>query len=239
MFRVLIDPGHGPGNVNKGPNGYYEHEGMWELSKHLQKALTRCGVIADLTRLASGNPTVSARGAMAKGYDCFISQHSNAGTASVRGCEVYYSGLRPHDKKWAAEIAIQSAQLMGNPNRGAKTKGSTVTPGQDFYGVIRAAVAAGCPHIFLVESGFHSNPQDEAWLKSSDNLKRLAETQARILCEMLGVRYTTEAAKAVHWGEPLIRQMMADGIIRSWHDPDDVVTWAELAAVYKNTKEAK
>jgi len=239
MAKILIDPGHGPGNANKGPTGYFEHVGMWILSKHLQAALIRCGITAALTRAEDAYPGTTARGTMARGYDCFISQHSNAGAASARGCEVYYSGLRPNDKKWAAEIAIQSAQLMGNPNRGALTKGSAASPGQDYYGVIRAAAATGCPHIFLVESGFHSNPQDEAWLKSSENLKKLAEAQAAILCQMLGVKYVSEVVKTAHWGEPLIRQLMDDKVITSWHDPNDVVTWAELAAVVIKMKEAK
>lgn len=239
MTKILIDPGHGPGNSNKGPTGYFEHVGMWILSKHLQSALIRCCISAALTRTEDAYPGTTARGAMAKGYDCFISQHSNAGASSARGCEVYYSGLRPNDKKWAAELVIIASQLMGNPKRGALTKGSAASPGQDYYGVIRAAATAGCPHIFLVESGFHSNIQDESWLKSSENLKKLAEAQAAILCQMLGVKYIAEVIKTAHWGEPLIRQLMDDKVITTWHDPNDVVTWAELAAVVVKLKEAK
>src|SRR5690606_27315406 len=77
---------------------------------------------------------------------------------------------------------------MNNPNRGAKTKQYPNKPGVDYYGVIRAAASVGCPHIFLVESGFHDNPQDEAWLKQDSNLKKLAQTQADVICNILGVK---------------------------------------------------
>src|SRR5690606_11438211 len=47
-----------------------------------------------------------------------------------------------------------------------------------------------CPHIFLVENGFHDNPQDEAWLKNDQNLRALAEVQAKTICDILGVQTT-------------------------------------------------
>jgi hypothetical protein len=81
------------------------------------------------------------------------------------------------------------SKLMGNNDRGAKTRESETTKGYDYYGVIRSAVASGVPHVFLVESGFHDNAQDEAFLKVDDNLERLAEFQAKVLCELLGVKY--------------------------------------------------
>lgn len=186
--KVMIDPGHAPGNVNRGPTGYYEYQGAWKLSNYLKKELTKRGVQADLTRTENQDPTLAQRGSKAKNYDLFISEHSNAFNGKVRGVEVFYSLRRPGDKVHAETLSKAISTLMNNPTRGAKTKQYPNKPGVDYYGVIRAAASVGCPHIFLVENGFHDNPQDEAWLKSNQNLRALAKVQTDIICSILGVK---------------------------------------------------
>lgn len=185
--KVMIDPGHAPGNANRGPTGYYEYQGMWKLSNYLKEELTKRGVQADLTRTEYQDPSLSERGKKSKGYDMFISEHSNAYKGNARGVEVFYSLQRPGDKVHAQALSKAISTLMNNPDRGAKTREHPNKPGVDYYGVIKAAASVGCPHIFLVESGFHDNPQDEAWLKQDGNLKKLAQTQADVICNILGV----------------------------------------------------
>lgn len=184
-MSIIIDPGHGPGSVNRGPAGYFEHVGMWKLSNFLLARLTQAGVAARLTRTEQGNPSLAARGALARGATVFVSQHSNGFNGQVRGCEVFHSVRRPNDRAIAAQIAAVSAALMGNPNRGAKVRESATARGQDHFGVIRAAVAAGAKHVFLCETGFHDNVEDERWLLVDANLARIADAQARILIELL------------------------------------------------------
>ena len=186
--KVMIDPGHAPGNVNRGPTGYYEYQGMWTLSNYLRQALVSRGVQADLTRTQNQDPSLAARGAKAKGYDLFISEHSNAWKGDARGVETYYSLKRPGDKAHAEALSRNVSVVMGNLNRGAKTRQYPNKPGVDYYGVIRSAVATGCKHAFLIENGFHDNKQDEAWLKKDNNLKKLAQTQADVICNILGVK---------------------------------------------------
>ena len=184
-MKILIDPGHGPGNANKGPTTYWEYKGMWQLSIHLQKFLQQAGVTAHLTHNEDQDPSVDARGAMAKGYDFFISQHSNAYNGTVQGSECYYSVLQPQNKATAAKFSAQTAALMGHTDRGAKTRAGD--GGLDYYGVIRAAVKAGCPRVFLMESGFHDNRVDESFLLQDSNLQKLAQTQGQIILDTLGV----------------------------------------------------
>ena len=43
-MKVLIDPGHAPGNANGGRNGYKEYAGMWRLSNYLKDILMASGV---------------------------------------------------------------------------------------------------------------------------------------------------------------------------------------------------
>lgn len=212
MKKVTIDPGHAPGNPNKGPTGYYEYAGMWKLSNYLKKALIRCGIEAILTREENEDPELDVRGKRAKGSDVFISEHSNAANGNARGVECFYSVRIPNDKAWAAKIASAGSSLMGNTNRGAKTRESESTKGYDYYGVIRSAVASGVPHVFLVESGFHDNSSDEKFLKVDSNLEQMAEKQAEVLCELLGVKYVQKGAEAPKPNTGLYR------VRKSWSD---------------------
>lgn len=188
MAKVLIDPGHGPGNKNRGPSGYYEYKGMWKLSNFLRAELEKQGVQADLTRKENEDPSLEVRGKKAAGYDLFVSEHSNAYNGTARGVEVFYSIKRVKDKTHAANISKAVSTVMGNSNRGAKTR-EHPTPGLDYYGVIRAAAATNVKHILLVENGFHDNTIDEAFLKQDSNLIKIAKAQAEIICKILNIEY--------------------------------------------------
>jgi len=185
-MKVLIDPGHSPGNANGGRNGYREYAGMWKLSNFLKDILVCSGVRAGLTRTEDRDPSLEARGSMAEGYDLFISQHSNAFNGMVRGVECFHSVAYPNDRAVAAKLTAAVSTLMNNPDRGAKTR--VGNGGVDYFGVIRAAVAAGCPQVFLMENGFHDHELDEAFLLKDENLKRIAEVQAQIILDTLGVK---------------------------------------------------
>ena len=188
MAKVMIDPGHAPGNTNSGKNGYYEYAGMWRLSNYLKAALERCGVTAALTRTENADPSLAARGKAAAGYDLFISQHSNAANGAARGVEVYYSVRIPGDRDFAAEMARDTAALMGSVNRGAKTREADAK-GWDYYTVMLEAQKAGAKHVLLAETGFHDNASDEAFLLVDVNLAKIAEAQAKVICKYLGVAY--------------------------------------------------
>lgn len=249
--KVMIDPGHAPGNVNRGPTGYYEYQGMWKLSNYLKEELTRRGVQADLTRTEYQDPSLSERGKKSKGYDLFISEHSNAHNGKVRGVEVFYSLQRPGDKVHAQALSKAISTLMNNPNRGAKTWQYPNKPGVDYHGVIRAAASVGCPHIFLVENGFHDNPQDEAWLKQDSNLKKLAQTQANIICNILGVkpqpqtpsggealyRVQVGAFKNKKYADNLANKLKADGYDTYMVQGDDGLYRVQTGA-FKNRQNA-
>ena len=186
--KVLIDPGHCLGEVNGGPTGYLEVEGMWILSNYLKKELEKRNIQADLTKkVRTDCPSLAQRGAMAKGYDLFLSNHSNGFNGTVRGASVFYSVKRPKDKAHAAALSAATSKLIGNPNRGAKTRLYPNRTDLDYYGVIRAAAATGCPHVFMAESEFHDHPVGEAWLKKDSNMRKLAEVQAIEICKILGV----------------------------------------------------
>lgn len=208
MIKVMIDPGHGPGNVNKGPTGYYEHEGNWKISNFLKDILESVGNQADLTRTIGENPNLYTRGKKAQGYDLFISEHSNASNGEARGVEAYYDFSKPYDEELAKKIIESVASVMGNNSRRANTRVYTQDDGKtyNYYGVIRSASATNCKHIVLVENGFHDNIEDEAFLKEDENLRKIAQAQANAIYEFFNDN------EIVHWAEKHKKSLEAKGI---------------------------
>lgn len=195
MKKVMIDPGHHLSNGNRGQTGYYEYLGVWIISIILQNMLKILGLQADLTRVWNEDPDLRVRGIQAQGYDLFISEHTNASNRKARGVEVFYDFEKPYDKANAENLSAAVSKVMGNPNRGAKTR--TFTDDEDlsvftddvlnYYGVIRNAAKTDCKHIFLIESGYHDNLEDEAFLKKYSNIREIALAQAIVICEILEV----------------------------------------------------
>ena len=184
----MVDPGHGlQDSANRGNNGYFEHIGMWKLAQYLKAALERCGAGVMLSRTEFETPTPEARGRSAKEFDCFISLHSNAFDGSVRGTEVWYSVLRD-DVQFARRMSAAVSTVMGNPDRGAKTR-TTESGMLDYYAQIREAAWVMVPHILLVEHGFHDNDIDEAFLLQDSNLEKIAEAEAQVICTEFDIDY--------------------------------------------------
>nr|WP_312577302.1 N-acetylmuramoyl-L-alanine amidase [Sedimentibacter sp.] len=188
QIKVLIDPGHAPGNDNKGSTGYYEYQGVWKISTYLKEILVSKGVQVDFTRTWEQDPALLERGRKAAGYDLFISEYTNAYDGSTRGVEVYYDYTKPQDEEFAEKMADRIAAVMGNQSRGAKTRVYTEKDKiYNYYGVIRGAAETNCPHIFIIENGFHDNIEDETFLKVDNNLKKIAKAQANVIYEELRV----------------------------------------------------
>ena len=181
---VVIDPGHGE-EGSPGYEGYLEYEAMWKLANHLKDALTESGATVNLTKdTEEANPSLGERGQKAKGKNLFISLHSNAypGDESINGCEAWYSVDQSWNEDHAKALAQKGSEIMGNSNRGAKKSG---IGGDNDFAVIRNAVEAGCPYVFLVESGFHTNDKDREFLQSDESLQRLAEAYAEVIMRIL------------------------------------------------------
>ena len=122
-----------------------------------------------------------------------ISQHSNAANGAARGAEVYYSVNIPRDKEFAGALSKAVSEVMGNPNRGAKIRVSTKSSSADYYTVISEAQKAGAKYVLLIENGFHDNLADEAVLLKDENLKAIAEAQAKVICKFIGGLYVEES----------------------------------------------
>lgn len=185
-IRGLLDPGHYGSNVNHSPvvPDYYESNMTWVLAHELKAALERYGFEINLTRKTKDkNPSLSKRGKKSKGYDFFISLHSDAATTeSPDHVSVFYPlDGRNNSETLAANLAAAIAEVMGVSKGKVKTKAEKNDPATEYYGVMEGAQKANCPHYYIVEHSFHTNKKAATWLLDPANLQRLAEVEAAII----------------------------------------------------------
>lgn len=184
-LRVYLDPGHYGSTYNRTTTGlnYYESAMTWKLAGYLKAELEQRNVVVALSRNAIGaNPALYDRGYGAKGYDLFLSLHSNAcGTESVDYPIVYRGYDKTEANDFAQKFANMVATLMGTKQAG-KVGTRTGTDGE-YYGVLRGARAAGLTHYYIVEHSFHTNKRATQWLMSDDNLKLLAKEEAKFIVD--------------------------------------------------------
>lgn len=191
---IVIDPGHGQfGNPHTTREGFYEGTQNFILAGALMRELESRGFRVLTTRPAiEDNPDLEARGKLAgdNGAILFLSLHSNApGSATppdryaqVRGAVTYYSIADPERNARLATLLTNAvSDCMRTTNRGIKTRTYPDQPDLDYYGVLRNSVKYGCRCAMLIEHGFHTNPEDSAFLQDSDALSRLAAVEADVL----------------------------------------------------------
>lgn len=191
---IVLDPGHGQfGNQYPVLPGTYEGTQNFHLALHLKEELEKKDFTVLLTRNAvEEDPSLEQRGRMAGENNAliFISLHSNApGSATpperynkCRGSVVYYS-MTDEEKNAKIAKALNDCvvKAMNTEDRGIKTRSYPDQPTMDYYGVIRHSAASGCKQAFIIEHGFHTNPEDAAFLSNEDCLAALAAAEAETL----------------------------------------------------------
>lgn len=198
MPKVLLDAGHYGSRYNQGAiSSYYESNMAWELQAYLKKALEAYGIVVGVTRTNKDTDVaVYNRGTMAKGYDLFVSLHSNAcDTESVDRAEVYYA----YDNKNNAVVLAQKLATVVGSCMGVVGKVTTrksTLGAREYYGVLRGASDSGCPLYYIIEHSFHTNKKACSWLSVSANLERLAKAEAKVIAEHFGITQTTTEAEA-------------------------------------------
>lgn len=190
---IVLDPGHGQfGNKHTTRDGFYEGTQNYILASFLKAELEAIGFDVRMTReRVEDDMGLVERGAMAGnlGAVMFLSIHSNAPGgnpgeeryAKIRGAETFYSvsdceGNAPI----ARDLTDAVVRTMQTENRGIKTRRYPDNESVDYYGVLRSA-ASGCKRAFLIEHGFHTNPEDSAFLQNSECLAKLAKAEAEVI----------------------------------------------------------
>lgn len=198
-MKIMLDAGH-YGKYNKGVNPkYYESEMVWKLQNYLKTELEKYGVEVGTTRTDINKDLgLEARGKMSKGYDLFISLHSNAvnnspatkkvitfeplngscdGIAETITKAVYDAMDLTEDKYWGWEVLTKQY--------------SSSKPNIDYYGVIRGAVSVGTPAM-IIEHSFHTNEEACNWLLVDANIKKLAKAEADAIAKYYGLKAQTQ-----------------------------------------------
>ncbi len=195
---IILDAGHGQfGNPYPLLEGRFEGTQNYRLALYLKAALEAKGFDILLTRpCVEDDPALEARGRMAGENNAilFLSLHSNAPGLDtppdiyhgIRGAETYYSMTDP-ERNTVIARALNDAivAIMQTPDRGIKTRAYPDQPTVDYYSVIRNSAASGCRQAFIAEHGFHTNPEDAAFLTDDACLQKLAEAEAEALDQVL------------------------------------------------------
>lgn len=204
--RLMLDAGH-DGEYNRSPavKTYYESDFTFKFCNMLKEELEALGMEVGLTRTSQDEKMdLFARGKASKGYDLFLSIHSNAtGTGKVNDNVDYPVAIVMLDdekididetsleigKKLVAvvEEVMQTKQSGRTYTRqSSNDRDGNGIMDDEYYGVLNGAKRVGTPGIIL-EHSFHTNTRSTEWLLNDDNLRNMAKAEAAALAEYFGV----------------------------------------------------
>lgn len=196
IVKIMIDPGH-CGYENRSPvySSYYESVMTWKLSNYLQEELEALGAHADLTKSSlEEEPPLQVRGQKSKGYDFFISIHSNAASYSsidkpVALCyqNLSWTTIDDTSREIGGLLASKVAEVMQTNQKGeifqrlsAEDRDGNGVWDDEWYGVLCGSRYVSTPGV-LLEHSFHTNYRATVWLSNDDNLKKLAKEEAAVI----------------------------------------------------------
>ncbi|TCK97999.1 N-acetylmuramoyl-L-alanine amidase [Natranaerovirga hydrolytica] len=171
--NIVIDPGHSAGaNVSPVDSSYAEGDYVLEVALALEEMLLERNANVYLTRRTGEDVSLYQRGTMYADInpDLLLSIHTNAmgNTPQTRasGVEIIYSVRQTNARPIAEEMMRVIAEHMNmNTRRVFSRESSSSTPNNpiDWYGILRHSVDH-THHSFIIEGGFHDNPNDLAKL---------------------------------------------------------------------------
>lgn len=251
-MKVFIDPGHGGSEkANRGPTGYIEADGVLDIALRL-KPLLQPHFDVKLSRETDITVPLYARSDMANawGADILVSIHTNAAAnPEAQGIEIFHSKIGEWGGRFATEASQLAAYVLkflvketGRESRGIKTRlvdaaGSPIQ-GMDYYAILRRT---GCPAI-IVEAGFHTNPEEEALLKTPEFRQKIAEAIAKGTLYYAGLYKDEEKQEGPfkdvppnHWAVKAIEYVKKNEFMKGFPDgtfrPEAPLTRAQMASV--------
>lgn len=195
-IRICLDAGH-YGKYNRSPalKTYYESEMNWKLHNYLKAELeTYNDVEVIVTRTnQSKDMSLIERGKASKGCDLLLSEHSNAvggnGVNEDIDYPVAYVSINGKGNKLGGLLAECVRKTMGT-KQSAQVQSRKGTWGNyDWYSLINGAVQVGTTAIIL-EHSFHTNTKMATWLSNDNNLKKMAQAEAKVIADYFGVKKT-------------------------------------------------
>ena len=210
----------------------------WDLHLYLKEALERYGFEVITTREdETKDLPLMERGRKANGCDLFISLHSNAcGTESVdRPVVIYPVSNKCIDLAETLAKTVRAVMQTNDPSRIYNKWNSAHNA--DYYGVLRGAASVGVPGL-IIEHSFHTNNRAALWLENQDNLRRMAEAEAKVLADYYGMDLVlnpfTDVQEGKWYTDAVLRcyeRGIMVGTTPTTFSPNDKVTRAQMAVV--------
>ncbi len=196
-IKIMLDPGHIIGS-NRSPvvPEYNEGDMVWRLHLLLKAELELYGFEVGTTRDdPSKDLGLKARGQKSKGYDMFISLHSDAINGEdkehIRHASVFYAFDNLNNASVLALALSKTVSECMGVTAYAKTYKSEAGD-WEWYSVLYGARSVGCPLYFIIEHSFHTNAESARWLLNENNLKKLAQEEAKTIAAYYGVEKKEE-----------------------------------------------
>jgi N-acetylmuramoyl-L-alanine amidase len=205
-IKIMLDAGHyGKYNRSQAVPAYYESDFTFKFVNMLKAALEACGFTVGTTRKDQAKDLgLTNRGKAAKGYNLFISIHSNAVGSGVNNSVDYPVAITmvnddkvsiDEESKAVGEILAQVVASVMGTSQAARTYTKLSTNDRDgngikddeYYGVLHGAKLVGVPGIIL-EHSFHTNARAAAWLLVEGNLQAMAAAEAAALANYYGMK---------------------------------------------------
>lgn len=191
-MKIMLDPGHfGDSNQSPVVPAYFESRQMWKLCDMLIEELESFGFEVYKTRYdAEKDLPLVKRGEMAKGFDLFVSLHSNAvagnGNEKIDRVDVFapYDNIN-NSHSLGVKLANAIAKCMSVSYGNLKTQKSQ-NGDWEYYSVLYGARNVGCPYYYIIEHSFHTNKNAALWLLKDENLKKLAIVESQVIADYFG-----------------------------------------------------
>lgn len=186
-IKLCFDAGHYT-NYNRSNvyENYYEGNMTWELhllvKEYLEKNYINVSIITTRSE-RDKDLSVYNRGYKAKGCDGFYSFHSNACDDKNVDRVVIIKGLGVKGVDNYAERLGEAIKKCMKLNSEVQVYEKSKENNQEFYGVLRGAKDAGVKDRYIIENSFHTNYNSAKWLCNINNLRVLAEEQAKEIAD--------------------------------------------------------
>lgn len=200
----MLDAGHDK-QRNQSPvySPYNEATFAWKLQNCLFDELKAKGFDVAVTRSTQDTVMdVVARGKASKGYDMFLSLHSNAcATESVDRASIIYpvavNGTDINKNKEFAQLLVdkitevmglnQSGKIYAKVENYDRNKNGKLGD-DEYYGVLHGAQMVNTPIRMICENSFHTNLKSAKWLYKDENIKKLAKGYADVISVFYGLQ---------------------------------------------------
>ncbi|NBI63268.1 hypothetical protein D3Z38_09465 [Clostridiales bacterium] len=233
---IMLDAGH-YGKVNKSPvlSSYYESQMTWPLHLYLKEELEKYQNVAVATTRAaqSKDMAVYNRGTASKGYDLFLSLHSNATSSKTTDYPLVITQKGNTSDSLAKSLGQAIQKTMGTKQDYKVWQKLNSDKKTEYYGVLRGAKAVGTKGMIL-EHSFHTNLAAAKWLSEDENLKAMAKAEADVIAAYYGLSKTGSVVAPSKPGSFTVSNTAYNALTLKWRKSANAQGYFIYRATSKN-----